>query len=360
MTAKEKKTPQVYLFFGEESFLIAQKTSAVVNRLVGPAERDMNLISLNADPAVGELLHLTESAPFFGDHKVVLIHNSKLFQASRRKAAENDDSGDDEKAETENETETNETADSTDPRLLQLITNMPEYSTLIFTAMKADKRRKIFKLIAEKGQVQELNPFRPHEDREVKLWLEDLLTVQGKRMSRDAMDHLLAILSTMSQIPRSFLASEIDKAVLFAGKEPVISKSMLEAVMAAVPEISAFAMTDALARRSVSQALGRLEELFVGKEPPLKTVGLLAYNVRRWWQVRQIIDRQGTEAEMMAALGAKSGSSFMARRTISQSRAFRDSALKQALLTLAEANVAIRSGGDPRPFLERVIIELCQ
>jgi len=360
MTVKEKKTPQVYLFYGEESFLVSKMAATVVDRLMGPEERVMNLISLEADPVIGELLHLVESAPFFGAHKVVLIRSSKLFQAPRRKAAENDEADDDEKTENGSETETKETGDSADPRLLQLITNMPDYSTLIFTAMKADKRRKIYKLIAEKGQVQEFNPFRPHEDREVKLWLEDLLTAQGKKMSRDAMDHLLAILSTMSQIPRGFLTAEIDKAVLFAGNNPIINKSMLEAVMAAVPEISAFAMTDALARRNVAQALGRLEELFVGKEPPLKTVGLLAYNVRRWWQVRQIIDRQGTEAEMMTVLGAKTGSPFMARRTISQSRAFSNPALKQALLSLAEANVAIRSGGDPRPFLERVIIELCQ
>ena len=72
------------------------------------------------------------------------------------------------------------------------------------------------------------------------------------------------------------------------------------------------------------------------------------------------MDRRGSEAEMLAALGAKTENPGMARRTINQSRAFRDSALKQALLTLADANVAIRSGGDPKPYLERVIIELCQ
>ncbi len=360
MIAKEKKTPQVYLFYGEESFLVSKMAATIVNRLLGPNERDMNLISLDADPVVGELLHLVESAPFFGEHKVVIVRNSKLFQASRRKSSENEEAGEDERTDPAGETDAKETGDSVDPRLLKLIANMPEYSTLIFTAAKADKRRKIFKSVADQGQVQEFNPFRSNEDREIRLWLEQRLTEQGKRMSRDAMDHLLAVLSTMGQISRGFLAAEIDKAVLFVGEEPVINKAALEAVMAAVPEISAFAMTDALAGRNVAQALARLEELFTGKEPPLKIIGLLAYNVRRWWQVRQIMDRQGSEAEMLNALGAKAGSPFMARRTISQSRAFRDLSLKQALLTLADANVAIRAGGDPKPFLERVIIELCQ
>ena len=115
-----------------------------------------------------------------------------------------------------------------------------------------------------------------------------------------------------------------------------------------------------MARRNVGRALARLEELFVSKEPALKIIGLLAYNVRRWWQVRQVIDRRGNEAEMVAALGAKSGSPGMVNRVIGQSRSFQSEALKQALLALADANVAARSGGDPKPYLERVIIELCR
>lgn len=170
----------------------------------------------------------------------------------------------------------------------------------------------------------------------------------------------MAVVSTMNQISRGFLSSEIEKAAMYVGEEPVITKKALEEVMASVPEVSAFAMTDALSRRNVAQALARLEELFVSKEPPLKIIGLLAYNVRRWWQVRQVIERRGTESEMAAALGAKAGSPGMVNRVIGQSRAFRDEALKLALLTLADANVAARSGSDPKPYLERVIIELCR
>lgn len=134
----------------------------------------------------------------------------------------------------------------------------------------------------------------------------------------------------------------------------------MEAVLSAVPEVSAFAMTEALARRNVAQALTRLEELFVNREPPLKIIGLLAYKVRQWWQVRQILDRRGTEEEMLAILGAKGGRFGMAHRVITQARSFQSESLKRALLTLAQANASIRSGIDPKHYLERVIIELCK
>ena len=360
MEQTRKKIPQVYLFYGEEGYLIQQSTRKVVEALLAPEERDFNLISLEADPPVAEMLHLVESAPFFGAHKVVVVRNSKLFQAPRRKTSDAEDSGGAEDADGEAGEEVKEASDSTDPRLLQLLARMPSYTTLIFVAVKADKRRKLLKLVAQHGEVRELSPFRPMEEREIRTWVEEKLAELGKRLNREALDHLMAVVSTMNQIPRGFLSSEIEKAALFVGEDPVIGKKALEEVMAAVPEISAFAMTDALARRNVGQALARMEELFVSKEPPLKIIGLLAYNVRRWWQVRQVMDRQGTESEMLAALGAKGGSPGMARRTIAQSRSFRDAALKQALLTLAEANVAIRSGGDPKMYLERIIIELCR
>ena len=357
-----KKTPQVYLFYGEESYLVQKMAANLVDSLLDPSEREFNLTSLEADPPIPELLHLVESAPFFGEHKVVIVRNSKLFQAPRRKAAEAEDGEEEDNADVSsgNESEPKESGDAADPRLLQMITNMPTYTTLIFLANKADKRKKLLKLVAENGQVRELNPFKPREEQEIRQWVEEHLVGLGKRLNRDAMEQLLTVISTMNQIPRGFLSAEIEKAALYVGDDPVISKAALNEVMAAVPEISAFAMTDALARRNVAQALTRLEELFVSKEPPLKIIGLLAYNVRRWWQVRQVMDRRGSEAEMLAALGARTENPGMAKRTISQSRSFRDSALKQALLTLADANVAIRSGSDPKPYLERVIIELCQ
>ena len=356
MSTDNKKSSQLYLFYGEEGFLIQQQVKKIINALLLPEEQDFNLISLEADPPAPELLQLVESAPFFGESKVVLVKNSKLFQAPRRKSAIAEDA-DDESAAPDGSGD--EAKDSADPRLLELFAHMPPFATLIFTAVKADKRRKTMKAALEYGQVRELNPFRPLEEREIRNWAEDQATSLGKRLHRDALDHLMAVAGTMQQIPRGFLAAEIEKAALFSGTDPVINKAAIEAVLAAVPEVSAFAMTEALARRNTAQALTRLEELFVNREPPLKIIGLLAFKVRQWWQVRQILDRRGSEEEMLDILGAKGGRSGMARRVIAQSRSFRAESLKNSLLTLADANAAIRAGGDPRVYLERVIIELC-
>ena len=221
MSGSTKKIPQVYLFFGEEGLLIRQLADKVIESLLSPADREFNLICMESDPGVPELLHLVESVPFFGDHKVVVIRNTKLFQAARRKTATAGEPGD---AEEEDDDAGKDSSDTTDPRLLHLPGHMPPYTTLVFTAAKADKRRKLTKAVAEHGQVRELNPFRPMEEREIRVWVEEHLSELGKRLSRDAMDHLMAVVSTMNQIPRGFLSSEIEKAALYVGEDPQISK----------------------------------------------------------------------------------------------------------------------------------------
>ena len=352
-----KSPPQLYLFYGEEGYLIQEQVKELVASLLMPEEQDFNLIALEADPPLPELLQQVESAPFFGERKVVVVRNSKLFQASRRKAAANEEVDDDASSPDEEE---KEGPDAADPRLAKLFADMPPYATLIFTATKADKRRKIMKLMTEYGVIKELNPFRPLEEREIRQWVEGKMTALNKRLQREAMDHLLAVVGTMNRIPRGFLAAELEKAALYVGGAESVDKKAMEAVLSAVPEVSAFAMTEALARRNVAQSLMRLEELFVNREPPLKIIGLLAFKVRQWWQVRQIMDRKGTDEEMLTILGAKNGRPGMSHRVIAQSRSFRAEALKNALLTLAQANASIRSGIDPKLYLERVIIELCK
>ena len=56
-----KKTPQVYLFYGEESYLVQKMAANLVDSLLDPSEREFNLTSLEADPPIPELLHLVES-----------------------------------------------------------------------------------------------------------------------------------------------------------------------------------------------------------------------------------------------------------------------------------------------------------
>ena len=342
----------LFLFYGEECHLAEPRIRGLINSWLGPGGVDFGLTAFDADPSPAELESVVNSMPFFGDHIAVRIRDSRWFQAGRRRSADSGDEGD------ETADNAGEESEGIDPRLKKVFEQVPSSCLLVIQSRKADKRKKLFKLLAEHGQAVEYGMLRTGDELAVRTWVEDCLRPVGKTLARDALAHLTAVLWTMPHVSRGFIAKELEKASLYSGDDPVISRSALEAVMAAVPELNAFNMTEAIGGRQTAKALQTLHDLLAMREPELKIIGLLAYKVRQWWKVRQVIDRAGTDADIARALGAKGGGPTAARRMAVQSRSFSQEQLQNALLLLADANVAARSGGETRLLLERFIVEL--
>jgi len=340
-----------YLLYGEEGYAARQFAKNLIEKILPIEEQSMNLTIFEEDPTPGELVNLLTSMPFFGEKRVVMIGSSRWFQSYRRK-------GGGEASEDLEIEEVKEPKDNADASIVKIISDMPSFSHLILLTQKADKRRKLFKVITEFGQTIEFAPFKPgFDDREIRAWITEHLAKEGRQLSRDAMEYLLGVIAVMSQVSQGFLASELDKAILYAGKITTITRKDLEQVLSAVPEVSAFAMTEAIGRKNAAQALARLADLFADREPELKIIGLITYHVRQWWQAKQILVRGGQEKEIGELLHQKYP--FVLQRIIAQSRLFKEPVLKRGMLTLAEASQAARSGGDARMLLERVVIELC-
>ena len=342
----------LYLFFGEECHLAEPRISGLINSWLGLDGREFGLTIFDTDPTPVELEACVNSLPFFGERIAVRIRDSRWFQANRQRMVDSSEGGEDISDESKEDIE------GLDLRLKNIIEKVPRSCLLVIQARKADKRKKIFKLVSAHGQTLEYGMLRSGDELAVRAWMDDCLRPMGKTLDRLASDRLMAIVSTMPNISRSFILKELEKAALYVGDDPVISRQALETVMAAVPELNAFNMTEAIGSCKTQKALQTLHELLAQREPELKIIGLLAYKVRQWLKVRQVMDCGGTEADMGRVLSAKSGGPAALRRITLQSRSFPQERLQKVLLLLADANVAIRSGGDAKMILERAIIEL--
>ena len=65
MAQVAKRFSSVYLFYGEESYLIQQLVNEIIAAVLPATERDFNLVAAETDLPIPELLQLVESAPFF-------------------------------------------------------------------------------------------------------------------------------------------------------------------------------------------------------------------------------------------------------------------------------------------------------
>jgi DNA polymerase III delta subunit len=148
-------------------------------------------------------------------------------------------------------------------------------------------------------------------------WVTAEAAAQGVRIA-PAASQLLASLAG-GDITR--LRAELERAVLFASGEGIITEAAVREIAAAPTTKGPWAMTNAMERGAIGEALRELALKFDAGQFPLMILGQLR------WYVESKLDRRRVPAAVDALF-----------RT--------DLALKT-------------SGGDPRVLLERLVVELC-
>ncbi|MDD4601952.1 putative protein YqeN [bioreactor metagenome] len=333
---KNNDIKPVYLLYGEESYLTRQVEEAIINAILGPDERDMNLTIFNQDPSVQDLTGMIETIPFMGGKNVIVVRGTALLKAR--------------KGNTDSE---EQRAGGNDDLLIKTFSNMPEYSHVVLsTTEKVDKRRKLFKIIESGGRAVEMLPLKLND---VKGWLNGKLTALNKKMAPDAIEHLLGALSLMPQISLGFLDNELEKLALYSSGK-VITLRDAEQVLASIPEVSVFAMIDALSQKQTGKALELLNEQLAAGDHPLRILALLVRQVRMLWQAKELGAQRLDSKTLAALLGVPP---FIGEKIVRQSRNFSASALKQALLALAVTDFELKVGKADRTAIEKIIIEMC-
>ncbi|WP_425057585.1 putative protein YqeN [Sporomusa carbonis] len=336
-TIKQNKIAPLYLLHGEETYHIRQVEQALINSLVAPEDRDMNLVVFESDPQVEELINTIETIPFMGGKNLILVRNTAIFSAGRKSG--------------------NDVQDKSDPsgeRLIKIFGNMPEYSHVVFiTGDKPDKRRKAYKAIEKNGVIFEAAPLK---SKDLRAWLTERLAELKIKMAPDAQEHLLAAVSMMPQVSLDFINNELEKAILYTADRPLITQQALKQILSAVPEVSIFAMVEALSQRRTVQAIQLLQEQLAAGEHPVRILALLVRQVRQLWQVKELINK-GYNGREIAEYFKVPG--FIGEKLARQSRSFNDDKLKKAMLSFAAADRDLKLSRTGPAVLEKIIIELC-
>lgn len=328
---KKGRVRPVYLIHGEETFLARRLEKAVVEALLPPEERDMGLAVLDRDPPPAELANLIETVPFMGGKNVIVIRGTNLFRSS--KGEEGEGGGDE--------------------RLLKLLEAMPDYSHVVFaTADAADKRRKLYKCVERCGAAVDVSPLKA---KDIRPWLTAKLAELGRRLAPDAAEELLAAFSMMPQLSLGLLDNELDKIALYARGQTITRKDVL-AAMSAVPEVSVFAMIDAVSQKQAGKALKLLAEQLAAGENALRLLALLTRQVRMLWRAKELADGGTGSREVAEELGVPP---FVGEKLLRQGRGFTAAALRRTLVALAEADRDLKNGRADKYVLERIIIEMC-
>ena len=335
---QKSELKHVYLLAGEEHYYIEKAREKLFAQLfASPQEQAGALQKLTGVLDTDDLVGLIETTPFFASKNVLLLQDTSLFK-------ENKEEGDSKKPGKDKKME----------RLLATLADMPEFSYVIFVQNgKADKRRKLYKVIEKCGAVLEAEAVRAWN---INDWLQGKLQSMNKDMDREAMAYFSGVVSTMQTISLEFLDKEFDKLALFT-KERQITKDLLTKVFAGLPEVSVFAMLDAISERKAKKAMQLLRRQLNDGTYFTVILALLTRHVRQLWQA-QTLQKQGIRGKALAK--PLELNPFIAEKLGRAAMQFPEAVLKRNMLELIDADYFLKTGQAGEEVLEHAVIDLCR
>lgn len=175
-------------------------------------------------------------------------------------------------------------------------------------------------------------------------------------MDRQAYEYMVGAVSSMQTVDLAFLNKELEKLALFLGPEQrQITRQHLMQAFSDVPEISSFAMLNAIGAGQTAKALQLFQRQLDNGVYFALTVGLVARQIRLWWQA-QALQAQGVRGRALA--GRLGQPPFIAEKTGREAASFPPGLLKKALLALSDADYGLKTGQADLVELEAVIIML--
>jgi len=310
----------VYLLLGEEDLLADQALAELLDRLIPPGERDLNLDVVRADEiAIADLVTLVDTLPFFGQRRAVVVKDADLWKPPDQE------------------------------RLASYLDRGTPPAALILVARQLDRRRRLYTTVRRLGEIQE---FPRLTLRQLPAWVTERVRREGRRIDPDAVDALIALAGPGLRQ----LSLELEKLFAYVESLDRITRRDVEAAVSRTSERTIFMLVDAIGARQPGEALRALADILHEEAPPY-VLFMVARHFRLLMRASLLRARKRPVGAIQEALGVPP---YVARKMMAQAEAFPPSAFPAIFARLHEADRAIKSAGHPRLALETLIATLCQ
>lgn len=325
---REKNPENLYIFYGDETFLLHHYLHELHKLLVDDLTESFNYHCLNNENFdITSLAAAVENLPMMAEHTLVQVDDVDFFKFS--------------------EDHRN--------KMIDILSDIPDYCTVVFTyettPWKPDKRlKKLWDIVSGKGTIIE---FSKQEPRELVPWITRHFVAKGKQISKDLCMYLIDITGgTMTA-----LSGEIQKIAAYSGADHIV-RADIDAVTEPVLDAVVFQMTDMLGQGQYAAALTKLQQLLKMQQEPLSILGAVGLHFRRISTARVLIDNGKTASDLMKMTGL---SNYPAQKTMDAARRFQRSFCSKAAELILETDRKIKTSYDePDRLLELLILQLAQ
>lgn len=238
--------------------------------------------------------------------------------------------------------------DSVGIELAHLIDESIDGTALLMIGEKLDGRKKWAQAIAKQATRFD---FGVPKGRSFPAWLKRRAERQGVTLSDDAATMLIDF--TGQDVWR--VASELEKAILYALPRTEIAVEDVEASVGLTREDTVYTLTDRIAEQNVDAALGIAHRMAQADAHPAYLVGMI---VRHWQTLRLASDlvANSRQKELSTLLGENR--TWILNKYLSQARTLRRNRVRSGFRLALAAESAIKAGWEPTVVLDGLICQL--
>ena len=325
---KDKNPGRLYIFHGEETFLLTHYLGQLKKQLLDPLTESFNYNRLNNETFdMRSFIDAVEAMPMMAEATLVQVDEIDLFKLPE--------------------------ADRT--KMAEILSDIPDWCTVVFTyetvSWKPDKRlKKLWEAIENNADIVE---FAKQDQRDLVAWIQRHFAAHKKRIGADLCVYLIDITGgTMTA-----LSGEIDKICAYSGADE-IKRSDIDAVTEPVLDAVVFQMTDMLSEGLYANAFQKLQQLLKMQQEPLAILGAVGNHFRRLGTARTLLDNARNSSDLQKLYGLPD---YPARKIMEAARRVRPEFCARASQLILETDYKMKTSfDDPERLLELLILQLSQ
>ena len=326
---RAKQPGRLYIFHGEETFLLHHYLEQLKKQLLDELTESFNFHKLTTETFdIRSFADSVENLPMMAERTLVWVDEVDIFKL----------------------------AESDREKMGDILSDIPDYCTVVFTYVttpwKPDKRlAKYWKIIESKASIVE---FAKQDQRELVPWIQRHFNAHKKKIAPELCVYLIEITGgTMTA-----LGGEISKIAAYSGAEN-ITRSDIDAVVEPVMDAVVFQMTDLLGKGQYGAALAKLQVLLKMQQEPVVILGAIGGHFRRLATAKTLKENGRGYQDLMRISGIRSD--YAAKKNMDSAMEFRSDFYRKAASLVMETDRKMKTSFDSGDrLLELLILQLAQ
>ena len=307
----------VYVLHGSDAFLLDAARKEILQAVVADADPQTCVASFEADAELAAVLDELRTLPFLAPRRLVIVRDADAFVAAHREALET------------------------------YLQEPARHAALVLTVLSWPSNTRLAKLVAKCGAVSDCSAA---GEAQVGRFIAQAAARRGKKVAPDAAE----LLADWIGADLAQLDNELEKLSLYVAAQETIVVADVTALVTATAGPASFALSNAITDQSAKAALDALAGMLTQRGDEFKTLGSIAWQVRRALAAQEKI-AAGERAEYalpnMPSFQKAKFISLLKRRPLAK--------MQGDMRRLLKADLSMKSGGDPTAVLEELVIGLC-